>query len=104
MTSIGATPLVSAAFHDEPTIEAMNALGLDVTASATTSSTRASPSCCRMQNGGCHPVDGCQDGDGFAGAYFPYLAANVVYKNDRPPILPPYTIRTSAAEGRPSSE
>ena len=28
---IGASPLLSAAFHDEPTIEAMNALGLDVT-------------------------------------------------------------------------
>ena len=32
----------------------------------------------RMQDGGCHPVDGCQDGDGFAGADFDYLAANVV--------------------------
>ena len=32
----------------------------------------------RLQNGGCHPVDGCQDGDGFAGADFRYLAANVV--------------------------
>ena len=29
---VGASPLLSAAFHDEPTIEAMNALGLDVTA------------------------------------------------------------------------
>ena len=28
---IGASPLLSAAFHDEPTIEAMNELGLDVT-------------------------------------------------------------------------
>ena len=29
---IGASPLLSAAFHDEPTIESMNKLGLDVTA------------------------------------------------------------------------
>jgi 5'-nucleotidase len=29
---IGASPLLSAAFHDEPTIEAMNALGLDASA------------------------------------------------------------------------
>src|SRR6478752_6621670 len=29
---IGASPLISAAFHDEPTIEALNALGLDISA------------------------------------------------------------------------
>src|SRR5690349_3620661 len=29
---VGASPLLSAAFHDEPSIEAMNSLGLDVTA------------------------------------------------------------------------
>ena len=32
----------------------------------------------RMQAGGCHPVDGCQDGDHFEGADFQYLAANVI--------------------------
>jgi 5'-nucleotidase len=31
----------------------------------------------RMQEGGCHPVDGCLDGDGFDGADFQFLAANV---------------------------
>ncbi len=31
-----------------------------------------------MQRGGCHPKDGCQDGDAFAGAKFAYLAANVL--------------------------
>jgi 2',3'-cyclic-nucleotide 2'-phosphodiesterase (5'-nucleotidase family) len=31
----------------------------------------------RMQRGGCHPTDGCQDGDPFSGAFFQYLAANV---------------------------
>ncbi len=43
----------------------------------------------RMQFGGCHPVDGCQDGDGFAGANFPYLAANVIDKKTHLPILLP---------------
>ena len=47
----------------------------------------------RLQHGGCHPVDGCQDGDGFAGANFRYLAANVVDKNTRLPILPPFEIK-----------
>jgi 5'-nucleotidase len=46
----------------------------------------------RMQNGGCHPVDGCQDGDGFAGADFDFLAANVAYKDSGETIFPPYAI------------
>ena len=46
-----------------------------------------------MQNGGCHPVDGCQDGDGFAGAVFQYLAANVFYAGTDQTILPPYEIK-----------
>ena len=32
----------------------------------------------RMQKGGCHPVEGCQDGTGFAGAAFQFLSANIV--------------------------
>ena len=47
----------------------------------------------RMQNGGCHPVDGCQDGDGFAGAIFQYLAANVFSRPRTRRSLPPYEIK-----------
>ena len=43
-----------------------------------------------MQNGGCHPVDGCQDGDGFAGADFKYLAANVVSERNGKTLFPAY--------------
>src|SRR3712207_42732 len=46
----------------------------------------------RMQFGGCHPVDGCQDGDPFTGATFQMLAANVAYKDSGETILPPYAI------------
>ena len=45
-----------------------------------------------MQNGGCHPVDGCLDGDGFAGADFEFLAANVVNETSGETLFPPYTI------------
>jgi 5'-nucleotidase len=48
----------------------------------------------RMQNGGCSPEDGCQDGDGFAGAKFRYLAANVIRRRTGKPFFPPYAIRT----------
>ncbi|MBI3687937.1 MAG: bifunctional metallophosphatase/5'-nucleotidase [Actinobacteria bacterium] len=90
---IGASPLVSAAFHDEPAIETMNALGLQISAVGNHEFDEGVIELLRMQYGGCHPVDGCQDGDGFAGADFPYLAANVVDRATRRPILPAYQIR-----------
>jgi 5'-nucleotidase len=37
---------------------------------------------------GCHPVDGCQDGDGFGGADFQYLSANVVSETTGRTLLP----------------
>lgn len=91
---IGASPLVSAAFHDEPTIESMNALGLDVTSVGNHEFDEGVTELLRMDRGGCHPTDGCQDGDGFAGADFPYLAANVVSKTTGRPILPPFSIQS----------
>jgi 5'-nucleotidase len=48
----------------------------------------------RLTRGGCHVIDGCQDGDGFGGARFQYLAANVVRKRTGLPILPPVAVRT----------
>jgi 5'-nucleotidase len=93
---IGASPLLSAAFHDEPTIEAMNALGLDISAVGNHEFDEGVDELLRIQNGGCHPVDGCQDGDDYLGADFQYLAANVVYKTTGKPIFPAYKIRSIA--------
>jgi len=90
---IGATPLVSAAFHDEPSIEAMNLLGLDISSVGNHEFDEGTTELTRMQLGGCHPVDGCQDGTGFAGADFPYLTANVVRRSNGLPLLLPFTIR-----------
>lgn len=91
---IGASPLLSALFHDEPTIEAFNAMGLDINAVGNHEFDEGLTELLRMQKGGCHPVDGCQDGDGFEGADFTYLAANVVYQKNGKPIFPPYQIKT----------
>ena len=108
---IGATPLLSALFHDEPTIEAMNAAGLDVASVGNHEFDEGWAELYRMQNGGCHPVDGCQDNTPFAGASFQYLSANVFLdpgKADRTllartgiklpdtrsrPLLPAYTVK-----------
>jgi 5'-nucleotidase len=92
--NIGGTPLISAAFHDEPTIEALNQIGLDVSAVGNHEFDEGVAELLRIQNGGCHPVDGCDTGHTYAGANFPFLAANVVYKDTGEPILPASTVKT----------
>jgi 5'-nucleotidase len=97
---IGASPLVSALFHDEPTIEALNSIGMDVSGVGNHEFDEGVPELLRMQFGnqlggnGCHPVDGCQDGTPFVGAFFQYLAANVFYEGTSETILPPYEVKT----------
>ena len=88
---IGASPLLSALFHDEPTIEAMNMIGLDLNAVGNHEFDEGTTELLRMQRGGCHPTDGCQDGDDFAGAHFKFLAANVVNHRGKP-LFAPYRI------------
>jgi 5'-nucleotidase len=90
---VGATPLISAAFHDEPSIEVLSKLGLDVSSVGNHEFDEGVTELKRLQRGGCHPTDGCQDGDGFAGAAFRYLSANVVDKRTRLPILSPVDVR-----------
>jgi len=89
---IGATPLISALFHDEPTIEAFNLMDLDYNGVGNHEFDEGVDELLRMQRGGCHPVDGCLDGDGFDGASFDFLAANVAYKDSGETIFPPYKI------------
>ncbi|WP_129841792.1 bifunctional metallophosphatase/5'-nucleotidase [Streptomyces sp. RFCAC02] len=91
---IGASPLLSGLFHDEPTVEALNALDLDVTSVGNHEFDEGWTELTRLQDGGCHPVDGCYtEGRTFDGADFPYLAANVVDGDTGEPILAPYSIQ-----------
>jgi 5'-nucleotidase len=96
---IGASPLVSALFHDEPTIEALNSIGLDVSGVGNHEFDEGVDELERMQYGnqlggtGCHPNDGCQDGTPFGGALFQYLAANVFFAGTDQTIFPPYEVR-----------
>ena len=90
---IGASPLISALFHDEPTIEAMNLMGLDLNAVCNHEFDEGSAELLRLQRGGPHPVDGDRDGDPFEGAEFEFLAANVVVDETGETIFPPYVVR-----------
>ncbi|MEN8654768.1 bifunctional metallophosphatase/5'-nucleotidase [Streptomyces sp. 21So2-11] len=90
---VGGSPLLSGLFHDEPTIEALNKLDLDVSAVGNHEFDEGSAELARLQNGGCHPVEGCfEKGKKFKGADFPYLAANVTREKTGKPILKPYTV------------
>jgi 5'-nucleotidase len=89
---VGASPLISGLFHDEPTIEALNKLDLDVTSVGNHEFDEGARELARLQNGGCHPTDGCYTDEGFAGADFPYLAANVLDDKSGKPILKPYWV------------
>jgi 5'-nucleotidase len=95
---IGASPLLSALFHDEPTIEAFNSIGLDFNAVGNHEFDEGVYELIRMQEGGCHPVDGCLDGDDFGGAEFRYLAANVTWQKNDKPIFPGYKTRSFGGE------
>ena len=90
---IGASPLISALFHDEPTIEAMNLIGLDINGVGNHEFDEGSSELLRMQFGGSHPVDGDLDGDPFLGADFEFLAANVINDITGDTLFPAYTIR-----------
>ena len=91
---IGASPLISALFHDEPSIEAFNLMGLDFNAVGNHEFDEGVYELIRMQEGGCHPVDGCLDGDDFAGADFRFLAANVTWKKNDKTVFPAYKTRS----------
>ncbi|KUL24457.1 bifunctional metallophosphatase/5'-nucleotidase [Streptomyces regalis] len=90
---VGASPLISGLFHDEPTIEALNKLDLDVTSVGNHEFDEGARELGRLQKGGCHPTAGCYvEGEEFEGADFPYLAANVLDEKTNKPILKPYWV------------
>ncbi len=90
---IGASPLLSAMFHDEPTIESLSMMGLALASVGNHEFDEGKEEIKRMQNGGCHPVDKCQGPHPFLGAKFHYLAASTVETASGKTIFPPYEIR-----------
>ena len=90
---VGGSPLLSSLFHDEPTIEVMNRMNLFVSAVGNHEFDEGQAELRRMQRGGCHPTEGCRDGDGFTGAKFRYLAANVTNKRTGKRFFPGYAVR-----------
>jgi 5'-nucleotidase len=104
---IGATPLVSALFFDEPTVEVLNRIGVDFIGVGNHEFDRGRAELLRLQAGGCKPAAGgsapdpnsCRGAEvgtpvPFEGARFQWLAANVIDRTTGRPLLPPYGLKT----------
>ena len=91
--NVGASPLLSALFHDEPTIEFLNLLGTFASATGNHEYDEGIAELRRLQRGGCHPVDGCFDEDGFKGARFTYLSANVRDERTGRLVMPAFAVK-----------
>lgn len=104
--SIGASPLISALFGDEPAVESLNRIGLEFNSVGNHEFDRGRDELLRMQHGGCRVLEGgaqdprsCQGATvgtpvPFEGARFQWLAANVVDTASAQTLLPPYGVKT----------
>ena len=99
---VGATPLISSWFHDEPTIEAANEIGFDVGTVGNHEFDEGGDELMRLLGGGRRSGPAALKADvsgrlvntsspDFAGARFPYIAANTV-DSDGELLLPPYEV------------
>ncbi|MCJ7420474.1 bifunctional metallophosphatase/5'-nucleotidase [Sphingomicrobium astaxanthinifaciens] len=96
---IGATPLASALFLDEPTIEALDLMGLDYSALGNHEFDKGVPELLRIQNGGCEQFTArtpCALDGSFDGADFDYMGANV-FLPDGTNLLPDAFVRDFGA-------
>jgi 5'-nucleotidase len=102
---IGATPLISALFFDEPAIETLNKIGVEFNAVGNHEFDKGSAELRRLQNGGCKLTDGLPDPNSckglgsnapgtFDGARFKWLSANVIETATGRPLLAPYGVKT----------
>jgi 5'-nucleotidase len=95
---VGATPLLSALFKDEPTIEAMNLVGVDFHAVGNHEFDYGVTHLQRLQAGGCAINEktnqpDCQGRAPYKGAAFPFLAANVVVDATQKTLFPAYGVK-----------
>ena len=102
---IGASPLISALFYDEPSVETLNRIGVEFNAVGNHEFDKGANELKRLQFGGCKTVAGVQDPNSckgygsaapgaFDGAKFKWLSANVIENATGRTLLPPYGIKT----------
>ena len=89
---IGASPLLSALFKDEPTVESLSLMGLETSAVGNHEFDKGATELLRMQNGGC-AADGCKGPAPFKGAQYRYLAASTIVTATGKPLFPAYHVK-----------
>lgn len=108
---IGASPLISALFFDEPSVETLNRIGLEFNAVGNHEFDKGFAELLRLQRGGCKTVDGIVDPNScrgaevgtpvpFEGAKFRWLSANVIRTSTGRTLLPAYGIKEFRARDR----
>jgi 5'-nucleotidase len=98
---IGASPLVSALFLDESTIEAVNAMKIDFNAVGNHEFDKGQTELLRMKNGGCAKntaLEPCRVNKNFPGANFGFLSANTV-KTDGNTLFPATGMKSFTKDG-----
>lgn len=101
---IGATPLISSLFHDEPSVETLNRIGLEFNAVGNHEFDKGSATLLRLQRGGCKmdggriDVNSCQGAKvgtpvPFEGAKFQWLSANVIVSATGQTLLPAFGVK-----------
>lgn len=90
--NISSTTLHGTALHDEPGITALSMMRLDASSVGNHEFDEGLAELRRMENGGCHPLDGCAIPE-FKGASFPYLGGNVVDTTTGKPAFTPYIVK-----------
>ncbi len=91
---VGGSPLLSALFHDEPTVESLGLMNMEVAAVGNHEFDHGKDELLRLQHGGCHPRDGCTGPAPFRGAAFKYLAASTIDTKTGKTIFPPYYVKS----------
>lgn len=90
--NVGASPLISSLFADEPSINFLNSVGVSASTVGNHEFDDGVLELERLQAGGCAP-SGCEPGEPFTGAAFQYLAANVTNEQGAVPTgLQPWTM------------
>ena len=101
---VGASQLTSGLFHDEPTIDVLDQIGLDISSVGNHEFDKGRAELTRLQRGGCFPasadgtagkvgMDTCMNKGQFKGARFRYLAANVIDVHSGGTLFPATAIR-----------
>jgi 5'-nucleotidase len=93
---VNASPVTSTLFHQEPAIDVLNQIGLEVSSVGNHEFDLGKSELLRLQNGGCFPggvigTDTCINNGAFTGAKFKYLAANVVDASNKTILPATYT-------------